>query len=349
MPRAAGRASRAVASAGGAANASRHQAHVQARDSVFLPVTNARIADHGRRDPLVPGRLPGCRPVSAPVPVGPMSAGMPMPETKIQSMKTRHELRQALGPTFSHESERQLIADLRGLAARDSGSNGGKGSKSGTLTLAKISEAFHVWGVSDEYLLRRFWSSLCEAAGDVGIEEMDVHFVTEEVRTVISLSARSAVDEGAALRQWKPRNENTKHMDGPAVRRTVSSWSFLSVDGQAAAASARSSTRPSTSMGAGGAANATDAGGKGSADATEDLSAEEPFKEEQALLLQASEGDPPPEALCSNPPKPGTLHSNSHTIIPYPSSLQCCRGRLAISSPYVTRKIALHRPPKRDS
>ena len=288
MPRAAGKASRAVASAGGAGNASRHQAHAQARDSVFLPVTNARIADHGRRDPLVPGRLPGCRPISAPAPLGPMSVGLPMPETKIRSMKTRHELRQALGPSFSHEAERQLIADLRGLAARDSDSQTGKGSKS-MLTLGKMSEAFQAWGVNDEDLLRRFWASLCEAAGDVGMEEMDVRFVTEEVRTVISLSARSAVDEGGALRQWKPRNDNTKRMDGPAVRRTVSSWSFLSVDGQGAASSARSSARLSTSIGAGrpNTGGGRGGGAEGPADDTEDFTAGEALRGEQALLLQA--------------------------------------------------------------
>ena len=229
--------SNAVARAGGASNASRHRAHVQQRDSVFLPVTNARHADYGRRDPLVPGRLPGCRPLSAPVHSGPISAGMPMPQTEIQSMKTRHELRQALGPSFSHKAESQLITNLRGLAS--GGTTTEEASVNGMLTLGKLSEAFAVWGVSDQDLLCRFWASLSEAAGDPGSSELNVRFVTEEIRTVITLSARSAIDEAGALRQWKSRQETLRHMDGRPVRRTISAWSFLQVDGQTAPQSAR--------------------------------------------------------------------------------------------------------------
>ena len=40
-------------------------------------------------------------------------------------------------------------------------------------------------------LLRRFWGLLSEAAG--GQEELDLRFVMEEVRTVVSLAARTKV------------------------------------------------------------------------------------------------------------------------------------------------------------
>jgi hypothetical protein len=59
----------------------------------------------------------------------------------------------------------------------------GKGAKKrSVLALDDLEEAFAEYGVSDSThpgLLKRFWSTLCNAAG--GRTELDVRFVTEEV------------------------------------------------------------------------------------------------------------------------------------------------------------------------
>ena len=66
-------------------------------------------------------------------------------------MQTRHELRQALGPTFSHMAEAQLMKMLRALALRAQGTDaGGAGAETtktreGKLTLENLVEAFGVW------------------------------------------------------------------------------------------------------------------------------------------------------------------------------------------------------------
>ena len=107
-------------------------------------------ADYARRDPLVPGHLPGCQPLPQPQPRG-IASSLPIPQAKIVSMQTRHELRQALGPTFSHMAEAQLMKMLRALALRAQGTDaGGAGAETtktreGKLTLENLVEAFGVW------------------------------------------------------------------------------------------------------------------------------------------------------------------------------------------------------------
>ena len=237
--------SRAVARAGGAGNAAQHAAHEAARSSHFLPVSNARMADSARRNPAIPGALPGCRPVSRPAAVG-FSAELPMPQTKMRSMQIRHELRQALGPTFSHMAEAQLIKTLTALAAAPSSDTTagdvGEARAAGKVTLEKMKAAFGPWGVSDSShpgLLLRFWGTLSEMVG--GASELDVRFVSEEVRTVLSLSARARkVDSKSAMKHWVPGAHAVKLMDGPPVRRTVSAWSTLQLHAQPAELSDRS-------------------------------------------------------------------------------------------------------------
>ena len=115
-------------------------------------------------------------------------------------MSTRHELRQALGVTFSHMAEAQLIKMLRALASQKTddseqqqhgetgnpaAADAAQTSKGGKLNFDNLVEAFGVFGVNDVGLLRRFWSTLREAAG--GQTELGVRFVTEGVLPFIFL------------------------------------------------------------------------------------------------------------------------------------------------------------------
>ena len=240
----------------------------------------AVCADYARRDPLVPGLLPGCQPLPPPPPHA-ITSMLPVPQAKIITFQTRHELRQALGPTFSHMAEAQLMKMLRALgtgekerqmereqetqqeierekererkrskfklrgsgrqserkgqedqegitrtAGEDAGAGAGPGkTRDGKLTLENLIEAFGVWGVTDVSLLRRFWSHLSQASS--GEDELDLRFVMEEVRTMISLAARTKLDDASALRQWK--ESKIRLMDGAPMRRTVSGWSYLQV------------------------------------------------------------------------------------------------------------------------
>jgi len=237
-------------------------------------------ADYARRDPLVPGLLPGCQPLP-PQPPHAIASMLPVPQANIITFQTRHELRQALGPTFSHMAEAQLMKMLRALgtgdrerqtereqerqremvvegererrrnrfkvrgigrqsegkgqkdqegimrtAGEDAGAGAGPGkTRDGKLTLENMIEAFGVWGVTDLGLLRRFWSHLSQASS--GEDELDLWFVMEEVRTMISLAARTKLDDASALRQWK--ESKIRLMDGAPTRRTVSGWSYLQV------------------------------------------------------------------------------------------------------------------------
>ena len=151
-------------------------------------------ADYARRDPRIPGQLPGCQPIPPP-PSRPLATALPIPQTKIASMSTRHELRQALGVTFNHMAEAQLIKMLRALASQTTddsekqhvagetgnaaAAHAAQTSKGGNLNFNNLVEAFRVFGVNDVGLLRRFWSTLSEAAG--GQPELGVRFVTEGV------------------------------------------------------------------------------------------------------------------------------------------------------------------------
>ncbi len=108
----------------------------------------------------------------------------------------------------------------------DAGAGAGPGNtRDGKLTLENLIEAFGVWGVTDVGLLSRFWSHLSQASS--GEDELDLRFVMEEVRTMISLAARTKLDDASALRQWK--ESKIRLMDCAPTRRTVSTWSYLKV------------------------------------------------------------------------------------------------------------------------
>jgi len=125
------------------------------------------------------------------------------------------------------QSEREGQEDQEGMtrtAGEDAGAGPGK-TRDGKLTLENLIEAFGVWGVTDVSLLRRFWSHLSQASS--GEDELDLRFVMEEVRTMISLPASTKLDDASALRQWK--ESKIRLMDGAPTRRTVSGWSYLQV------------------------------------------------------------------------------------------------------------------------
>ena len=132
--------------------------------------------DYGRRNMALPGQLPGCQPL----PQGrslPLAVSLPIAMEKIDALKTRHTLRQALGANFSHTSEAQL---LKMLTAQGRG---------GTISFDVMVQAFAVWGVQDVALLRRFWDTLRDLAG--GREELDSQYVIEGCLTPLLLLSKS--------------------------------------------------------------------------------------------------------------------------------------------------------------